>query len=183
MLLALTCARDLHRSTRRSLRSDGPRRAGASRLRPFVRGGRARRGSRPATAGPTGGRLRARSRSTSTRARVRLPPGVRIDLGGIGKGLAADLVSRGLVDRGARSALVSLGGDMRARGEVPDGAWQIPVEHPLDPTAVAFVHPLDDAALVSSTRAFRTLEARRPRRFITSSIRGPATRAARRSWP
>ena len=69
---------------------------------------------------------------------------------------AADFVSRGLIDRGARSALVSLGGDMRARGELPDGAWLVPVEHPLDETRVAFVHPLRAEALVSSTRRIRT---------------------------
>ncbi|HMK13188.1 MAG TPA: FAD:protein FMN transferase, partial [Acidimicrobiales bacterium] len=40
---------------------------------------------------------------------VRLDAGVRIDLGGIGKGLAADRIAQGLVDRGARTACVSMG--------------------------------------------------------------------------
>ena len=87
---------------------------------------------------------------------MRVPRGVRVDLGGLGKGLAADLVSLGLVNRGARSALVSLGGDMRARGELPEGGWRVPVEHPFDETRVAFTYPLGDAALVSSTRRIRT---------------------------
>ena len=89
-------------------------------------------------------------------ARVRVPRGVRVDLGGLGKGLAADLVSLGLVNRGARSALVSLGGDTRARGELPEGGWRVPVEHPFDEPRVAFTYPLGDAALVSSTRRIRT---------------------------
>jgi thiamine biosynthesis lipoprotein len=90
-------------------------------------------------------------------SRVFLPPDVRIDLGGIGKGLAADLIARGLVERGARHALVSIGGDMRACGEPPDaGAWDIPVAHPLQPDDVAFVHPLTDGALVTSTCRIRT---------------------------
>ncbi len=89
-------------------------------------------------------------------SRVRVPAGVRIDLGGVGKGLAADLVARGLVHRGARSVLVSLGGDLRVRGEAPpDGPWRVPVEDPFDETRVAFVHELADGALVTSTCRFR----------------------------
>jgi thiamine biosynthesis lipoprotein len=88
---------------------------------------------------------------------VRLPAGVRLDLGGIGKGLAADLVAEGLVDRGARSALVGIGGDLRACGDAPspDG-WPVPVEHPADEHAVAFVHPLRAGGLVTSTTRIRT---------------------------
>jgi FAD:protein FMN transferase len=89
-------------------------------------------------------------------ARVRLPAGVRVDLGGVGKGLAADIVASGLVDRGARSALVSLGGDMRAYGEPPsDGAWHIPVEDPRDESRVAFTHDLATGGLVTSTTRMR----------------------------
>ena len=90
-------------------------------------------------------------------SRVRLPAGTRIDLGGVGKGLAADLVTRGLVDRGARSALVGLGGDLRARGEMPDpGAWDIPVVDPFDRDGVAFRFPLGDGAIVTSTTRLRS---------------------------
>jgi len=84
------------------------------------------------------------------RARLR---GVRLDLGGIGKGLAADLIAEGLVDRGARSALVSLGGDMRVAGDAPEGGWMIPVERPDGSTW--FTHPLACGALVQSTCSLR----------------------------
>ena len=47
---------------------------------------------------------------------------------------------------------------MRARGEPPAGGWRVPVEHPLDPSAPAFVHPLAGGALVSSTRRIRAWE-------------------------
>jgi len=53
---------------------------------------------------------------------VRLPAGVTIDLGGIGKGYAADLVSDELLaEPGARwrGVVVNLGGDLRARGAAP----------------------------------------------------------------
>lgn len=61
---------------------------------------------------------------------VRLPLGLHLDPGGIGKGLAADLITGELIHEG-RGALVELGGDVRVRGEGPDdGAWTIAVAHP-----------------------------------------------------
>jgi thiamine biosynthesis lipoprotein len=59
---------------------------------------------------------------------VTLPPGVALDLGGIGKGFAADLVSAELLQDGATGACVNLGGDLRVRGTPPDGAWIVEVE-------------------------------------------------------
>lgn len=52
---------------------------------------------------------------------VMLPPGMAIDPGGIGKGLAADLVVAEVIASGAHAALVELGGDVRVEGE----AWTI----------------------------------------------------------
>ena len=66
---------------------------------------------------------------------VRLPPGVALDLGGIGKGAAADGVSDELLGaavRGVRGVLVNLGGDLRARGEAPaPHGWVVEVDDPL----------------------------------------------------
>jgi FAD:protein FMN transferase len=60
---------------------------------------------------------------------VRLPGGTTIDLGGIGKGFAADLVCQELLDAGAHGACVNLGGDLRVAGVPPSGdAWVIAVE-------------------------------------------------------
>jgi thiamine biosynthesis lipoprotein len=60
---------------------------------------------------------------------VRLPLGTVLDPGGIGKGLAADLTAELLVARGARGALVSVGGDLRVAGEAPDGHdWRIGID-------------------------------------------------------
>jgi thiamine biosynthesis lipoprotein len=63
---------------------------------------------------------------------ITLPPGVAIDPGGIGKGLAADLAVRHLLDLGAAGALVSIGGDMAMAGTPPDDAngWTVAVAHP-----------------------------------------------------
>jgi thiamine biosynthesis lipoprotein len=66
---------------------------------------------------------------------IRLPRGVRLDPGGIGKGLAADLVACALVDHGAAGALVSVGGDLRVAGRPPVGGWELEVDHHLAPPA------------------------------------------------
>ena len=62
---------------------------------------------------------------------VRLPHGVGLDAGGLGKGLAADIVVAELEERGAHGAMVNLGGDLAVAGEPPDGeAWVVGVEDP-----------------------------------------------------
>jgi thiamine biosynthesis lipoprotein len=61
---------------------------------------------------------------------VTLPAGLAVDLGGIGKGLAADLVATMLVRAGAAGACVNLGGDLRACGRPPtDEGWVVDLEH------------------------------------------------------
>lgn len=62
---------------------------------------------------------------------VMLPPGVGIDPGGIGKGLAADLTATNAVASGATSALVSLGGDLRVTGTPPTEGWEVEIDHHL----------------------------------------------------
>lgn len=155
MLLALTCSADLHRATRGCFDPtilDALERAGYDRSFELVSGSSDRES--PATeAAPGFGGIEV----DFQRASVCLPRGARIDLGGIGKGLAADLIARGLIDRGARSALVEVGGDIRARGEAPaEGPWRIPVEDPFDPARVAFEVEIDDGAVVASTTQIRT---------------------------
>lgn len=86
---------------------------------------------------------------------VRVPEGLSIDLGGIGKGLATDLVADELIASGANSAYVSLGGDIHAAGEpVDENGWQVPVLHPLTGEPVAH-HALFSGALVMSTVSIR----------------------------
>jgi thiamine biosynthesis lipoprotein len=90
------------------------------------------------------------------RSTVSLPAGVDLDLGGIGKGLAADLVATGLVERGAAGACVSLGGDVRVAGRGADGgAWEIEVEDPFDESCSLCRRTLVDSAIVTSTTRFR----------------------------
>jgi thiamine biosynthesis lipoprotein len=61
---------------------------------------------------------------------VVVPPGLALDPGGIGKGLAADLAVATLRSRGAAGALVSIGGDLAMSGHgVTDLGWLVRVEH------------------------------------------------------
>jgi thiamine biosynthesis lipoprotein len=61
---------------------------------------------------------------------VRLPPGLIIDAGGIGKGLAADLTVALMLEAGAKGAMVSIGGDISMGGQPPAGGWNVLIEHP-----------------------------------------------------
>jgi FAD:protein FMN transferase len=62
-----------------------------------------------------------------------LPSGVCLDAGGIGKGLAADLVVDHLIAAGARGASISIGGDVAVRGIAPqEGGWLVGVSDPFD---------------------------------------------------
>ncbi len=83
---------------------------------------------------------------------ITLPDGVRLDPGGIAKGWAADLVTAELLDEGATGALVNLGGDLRVRGEGPDGGrWPVTIEDLLRPGEERLRLALDDAGVASSS--------------------------------
>ncbi len=72
-----------------------------------------------------------RTEIDTDRSLVRVEPGVRLDPGSIGKGLAADLVARQLLEQGAAGALVEIGGDLRAVGRGSHhGFWSIGVADP-----------------------------------------------------
>ncbi|HSI33808.1 MAG TPA: FAD:protein FMN transferase [Tepidisphaeraceae bacterium] len=59
-------------------------------------------------------------------------PDVRIDLGAIGKGYAADRVAAILDQAGANDSLIAVGGELRARGRAADGRpWRVGVETPV----------------------------------------------------
>lgn len=88
------------------------------------------------------------------RPAVWVPAGLKIDLGGVGKGLAADIVIRDLMKAGATAAYVSFGGDIQAAGEPPEGGWDVPLMHPITNEPIA-VHNLTEGALVMSTVAIR----------------------------
>jgi FAD:protein FMN transferase len=77
-------------------------------------------------------------------------PGVRIDLGGIGKGHAVDRGIEVLERRGIRHALVTAGGDSRIVGDRFGKPWVIGIRHPDRKDEVIARIPLEDAAISTS---------------------------------
>ncbi len=85
-------------------------------------------------------------------ATVRLPPGLAFDPGGIGKGLAADLVTQRLIDLGATRAMVNIGGDLRIRTTDPEAVpWAVEVDETTCDQVSATVVQLIDGAVATST--------------------------------
>lgn len=85
--------------------------------------------------------------------RVALPPGMTIDLGGVAKGHAADLVVAALRDAGARGVFVGVAGDVAVWGERPGaGPWRIGVEDPRDSQRWVAVVELAEGAIATSSR-------------------------------
>ncbi len=88
---------------------------------------------------------------------VTVPPGIGIDPGGIGKGLAADLVVSELLEAGTAGALVSVGGDLAAAGTPPTAAgWQVAVRDPLDPARTLMTFAFDGGGVATSSTLTRT---------------------------
>jgi FAD:protein FMN transferase len=88
---------------------------------------------------------------------VRLPPGVRIDLGGSAKGLAADIAARMLA--GSASFAVDAGGDIQIGG-TRAGSRTVQIAHPLDEARNHRIELATGAIATSGprTRVWRTPE-------------------------
>ncbi len=65
------------------------------------------------------------------KAPYRLPEGMAVDLGGIGKGFAASVARKSLLDQGVSSAVLSLGGNVTLIGSKIDGSnWTVGLQDP-----------------------------------------------------
>ncbi|MBU6201070.1 MAG: FAD:protein FMN transferase [Acidobacteria bacterium] len=81
-----------------------------------------------------------------------LPPAATLDPGGLGKGLAADLVATMLLHGGAEGACVSIGGDIRCTGRGPvDGHWTIGVADAFGRSRSAELLRLGDGGVATSS--------------------------------
>ncbi len=98
------------------------------------------------------------------RSTVSLASGYEFDPGGVGKGLAADIVAEELLDAGAMRVVVNLGGDLRIRRRIVGsiGTTLLESNNAIDPTVISIVEPawspepiadvrLEDGALATST--------------------------------
>jgi len=121
---------------------------------------------------------------TWRRPELRLPAGMEIDLGGIGKEYAVDRVAGLLTAPAAVSplrsgpvaALVNFGGDLRARLPRRDGApWRIGVERPGLEEVPALQLVLQEGGLATSGDARRFLQ--------RGGVRYPHILNPRTGWP
>ena len=89
--------------------------------------------------------------------RLMLPEGMEIDLGGLGKEYAVDRACERLAAECNVPFLVNFGGDLRARGAPPRGAWQVGIERPGQALQLALLLDLARGALATSGDARRYL--------------------------
>ncbi len=83
---------------------------------------------------------------------VTLPAGTGFDPGGVGKGLAADLVAVELREAGADGVCVNMGGDVRVSGVSPAGGdWGVAVQHVHQDAPLVVVHVGEGAVATSTT--------------------------------
>ena len=77
--------------------------------------------------------------------------GVRLDLGAIAKGYAADCLVDILRERGVTRASLSLGGNVYVYGKKPGGSlWNVAIRDPSKPGQNAFILKTRDATVVTS---------------------------------
>lgn len=86
---------------------------------------------------------------------ITVPPHIGFDPGGIGKGLAADLVAKQASDAGAAAVLVDLGGDIVTAGQAPPNGWRVNIEDPFDRSRSTCSISVPWGAIATSSRANR----------------------------
>jgi FAD:protein FMN transferase len=87
---------------------------------------------------------------------ITLPNGMSLDAGGLGKGLAADLVVQDLLDMGVIGASISLGGDVSIGGVPDDGEnWVVNIGAPHDYSKVIATIRCRGGGVATSTLAAR----------------------------
>ena len=77
--------------------------------------------------------------------------GMKLGLGGIGQGYIADKIKVLLQEKGCKSGLVNVSGDINTWGKQPDGKlWTVGIINPLNKNKVFATFPLDDSAVETS---------------------------------
>lgn len=102
---------------------------------------------------------------------VQLPPHMTLDAGGIGKGLAADIVAEHLLSRGAESVCVNLGGDIRVtRQKHSTHDWPIQIMSPTAPQTAECTISLAEGAVATSQINARQRDGRGIEHHIASAV-------------
>lgn len=88
---------------------------------------------------------------------VRVPADMALDAGGIGKGLAADIVAGEMRRSGAAGVCVNIGGDLRCAGEPPsEHGWRVDIRAADDFERIESTVWIEHGAVATSTMAART---------------------------
>jgi thiamine biosynthesis lipoprotein len=75
-------------------------------------------------------------------------PGMRVDIGGIGKGYAADLAADVMAQAGATAGVVAISGDIKTFGRMPDGErFVFGIQHPRQEGTLLGQLELEDEAV------------------------------------
>ncbi len=93
-----------------------------------------------------------------SRRSVRVPRGVRLDLGASAKALTADRAAKRIASTAGCGVLVSLGGDVSVAGKAPEEGWAVGicVESSTPVEAAGHVVSLSSGGLASSSTGVRT---------------------------
>jgi thiamine biosynthesis lipoprotein len=94
---------------------------------------------------------------------LRVPPGIRLDLGATAKAWAADRSAARIATGLGCGVLVSLGGDIAVSGQPPAGGWRVrvqditgrPEDPPAGPSAVVAIHAGGLATSSTAARRWR----------------------------
>jgi len=110
---------------------------------------------------------------------ARTAEGVQVDLGGIAKGYALDLAGEAMVNAGAASALVDVGGDVLAIGVNESGKpWRVGIKHPFR-QAIFVILELSNRAVATSgvQQRFHEIDGKRYSHIIDPRTGRPAEQA------
>lgn len=106
-------------------------------------------------------------------------PEMLLDVGAVAKGYAVEQVAQLLISQGVESALLSIGGNVRAIGHRPDGTrWNVGVQNPdLTASQILSIVGLENASLVSSGsyQRFYTVDGVQYHHIIDPDTLMPAT--------
>lgn len=105
--------------------------------------------------------------------------GQRVDLGGIGKGYAADICREFYIQNGIRSAMINLGGNVQVLGRKPDGLpWKVGICDPKGPrdNIIGYIEAEDCSVVTSgSYERYYEIKGKRYSHIIDPVTGGPVS--------
>ncbi len=117
------------------------------------------------------------------RAAIRIPTGVRLDLGATAKAWVADRAARAVSEATGAGSLVSLGGDIATAGDAPEGGWRIYVtdDHRSAPGRQGQTIAISSGGVATSSTAVRrwSHEGRTRHHIIDPATDAPVARTWR----